>query len=474
MPNYRGSYLASNLDIYNPETGTLEPLAPRYQKFTTKNQGIRILAFGFIFDFAGNANNTVIHSVKDTVQTEWFRDAIRDGELDLIVVFGHVDIRSHEYATIFSAIRAVQSEIPVQFFGGHSHIRDYKIYDERSVALESGRYMETIGFMSISGLPTSASKDRSIGLPSPPLTFSRLYIDNNLFSLHHHSGKDAKTYPTQLGSNVSTQIYTARKTLQLDKRFGCAPRDLWVNRVPYPHPDSIFSWLEEQVLPNQVSHNRRVKEGHVVLVITNTGSIRFDIFKGPFTKDTTFLVSPFTSGLRYIKDVPYEAARHVLKLLNNEGPITQKMNQYNSFLVPPEQVARNLCSSWKYSPQLPEGNHHGFQNQIPLNNGMKLIPGYTTSDDIGDDGDDTIHSRINYYSVPNCIQAAVGMSNFAFERVDLAYNEFIEPWILLALEYLGHAFTEGDTAPFLDGKPFTDIITDWVNEHWKSEEKMCS
>jgi 2',3'-cyclic-nucleotide 2'-phosphodiesterase (5'-nucleotidase family) len=36
VPDFKGSYLASNLDIYNPESGKLQPLAPRYKKFTTK------------------------------------------------------------------------------------------------------------------------------------------------------------------------------------------------------------------------------------------------------------------------------------------------------------------------------------------------------------------------------------------------------------------------------------------------------
>lgn len=70
VPDFKGNYLASNLDIYNPKTGKLEPLAQRYKRFTTKNQGIRILAFGFIFDFTGNANNTVVQRVEDTVKED--------------------------------------------------------------------------------------------------------------------------------------------------------------------------------------------------------------------------------------------------------------------------------------------------------------------------------------------------------------------------------------------------------------------
>jgi hypothetical protein len=33
-------------------------------------------------------------------------------------------------------------------FGGHTHIRNCIQYDEHSMGLESGRYMETVGWMS--------------------------------------------------------------------------------------------------------------------------------------------------------------------------------------------------------------------------------------------------------------------------------------------------------------------------------------
>jgi 2',3'-cyclic-nucleotide 2'-phosphodiesterase (5'-nucleotidase family) len=471
VPDFRGNYIASNLDIYNPRTGNLQALAPRYKKFTTKNQGIRILAFGFIFDFTGNANNTVIHKVEDTVKEDWFQEAIRDRDVDLILVFGHVDIRSVEYATLYSTIRSAQWYTPIQFFGGHSHIRDYKKFDSRSVALESGRYMETLGFISIAGLSTGGTKELAALSQSSKLTFSRRYIDNNLFSLYHHSRKDEKSFPTEHGLNVSKSIDQARKSLGLSKRYGCAPRDLWVNRRPYPHKESIFTWLEEEVFPQSVGQSTRIRDGGNAIVITNTGGIRFDVFQGPFTKDTMFLVSPFTSGLRFIKDVPYKAASRVLKLLNNEGPITAMMSAQNVYLQPAENVAA------KYRPQMYSNRDLDTLAQVPvaqspmLMDKKPLIPGYTTRDDAGGDGDDTLHSVIQFYNVPNCIQASVGfdVNKDEPEVVDLIYNEFIEKWVLLALEYLGEKYTVEHTQSYLDGKSFTQIMTDWVKEHWNTD-----
>lgn len=470
--DFQGSYLASNLDIYDPETGYLEPLAPRYKKFATKNQGIRILAFGFIFDFTGNANNTVVTRVEDTVNEDWFKAALKDKDLDLVVVFGHVDIRSPEYALLFSTIRAAHPDLPIQFFGGHSHIRDYKIFDDKSVALESGRYMETLGFMSIDGLSTGSSDSRAADTQKQKLTFSRRYIDNNLFSLRHHSGKDEKSFPTAHGLNVSKAISDARDSLGLTKKYGCAPRDLWISRRPYPHKESILSWIEEQVLPGSIAESPRLKTGGKALVIQNTGAIRFDIFKGAFTKDTKFLVSPFTSPLRLIKNVPYKAASQVTKLLNHGGPIVMEMMEANTFLQPPEVTAARFRPSLFSSSRSVDVNGGGSQKPM-LAEKPALTPGYTTQDDAGSDGDDTVHSRIDFYNVPNCIQSAVGFDPAKADEepqtVDLMYNEFIQKWILMALQFVGQKYTSDDTEVYAQGKSFTDIMTDWVSEHWAHE-----
>lgn len=72
-----------------------------------------------------------------------------------------------EWATIFNAIRSVHPTVPILIFGGHHHvsplfrrllghkltpwlpqIRDCLQEDARSMSLASGRYMETIGWMS--------------------------------------------------------------------------------------------------------------------------------------------------------------------------------------------------------------------------------------------------------------------------------------------------------------------------------------
>jgi 2',3'-cyclic-nucleotide 2'-phosphodiesterase (5'-nucleotidase family) len=484
VPSFKQSYVASNLDIQNPKTGELEPLAPRFRKFTTKNQGIRIITFGFLFNFHGNANNTVVQPVQKTVKEKWFQDAIRTNDIDLFLVAGHVPVRnSVEYDLIYDAIRKVRWDTPIVFFGGHTHIRDYRKWEGNAQGIESGRYMETLGFMSMSGLSTG--KKGSVSPVNSALKYERLYIDNNLYSLRHHSGTNKTTFPTEIGTNVSAAITHARKQLNLDNAFGCAPQDFWLNRAPYPSDSSLLTWLEDKVLPATFNGS-----GGPSIVITNSGALRFDIFKGPFTIDSTFLVSPFTSGFRRAKNIPYKAASQVLQLLNNEGQI---LLEDLVAMRHGEVDAINHNKLYELAPPLPPVNLESFiaqtptahplfhpEHQIPLadpnvlthiNNDNPTIPGYTTVDDLGSDGDDTIHSRIQFYDVPNCVAANIGFDPADGadppEIVDLVYNEFVQDWVLLALRYLGVNYAKEDTQSTLDGKTMTDVISDWVGVNWK-------
>jgi hypothetical protein len=47
-------------------------------------------------------------------------------------------------------------------------------------------------------------------------------------------------------------------------------------------------------------------------IYTNTGGIRFDMVKGPFTYDDNFIVSPFRDAFFYVPDVPYDIASTLL------------------------------------------------------------------------------------------------------------------------------------------------------------------
>lgn len=133
---------------------------------------------------------------------------------------------------MFNAIRAVRPDTPIQIFGGHSHIRDFAVYDDKTTALESGRYCETLGWFSMSGLQSSnyTGVQNPKGVPNPTmkaknvgtstasatlststsasnLTYSRRYLDWNRLTFEYHAvGSQIKAFDTQKGVNVTSNI----------------------------------------------------------------------------------------------------------------------------------------------------------------------------------------------------------------------------------------------------------------------------
>jgi len=422
--HYNESYVASNLDIVDQDTGEIRPLAPRYRKFTTKNQGIRVLAMGWLFNFERPSNNTIVTRVEDAVKQDWFQEAIRDKEVDLFVIAGHVTLRSQEYDVIFKAIREERWDTPIQFFGGHFHIRDWRRFDSKAYGLASGRYLETLGFSSIDGLKIGKKHGGST-LRSP--SFMRRYIDNNLYSLYYHSGKNASNFDTKLGAKVTKEITAARKSLKLDSLHGCAPHDFFLDRSDVKSNQSIFSWLTRDVLPTQLAQG--TKASRPKLVLQNTGALRFDVFEGVFTKDTTFLISPFTSGFRQIKDVDAMQAGKLVEVLNGFGPILGAAEAATSMssLAAPEQLALEAgLLATAADDEVMALDQSPLMSKKP-----KLTPGYTTRDDDGDDGDDTVHSPIVRYKLPQVISTmadAPADEKADISRVDVLFDAFIEPW----------------------------------------------
>ena len=511
VPNFKGRYLSSNVDIYNERRASFVPLAPRFRKFTTPNQGIRISAFGFLFNFKGNYNNTVVQPVEETIQEEWFQEAIRDREVDLFLVVGHVAIRSPEYRAIHAAIRRVRWDTPIQFFGGHSHIRDYAVYDSKSTALESGRYLETIGFMSVGEIYTSG-KDGSASVSAAP-SFARRYIDNNLLSFHHHTGMNSSTFPTAAGQEVSRYIADARRTLKLDDLIGCAPQDYWLSRAEFPSNQSILSLLQERILPSIVRRVKRSSGGPAQMII-NTGTIRFDIFKGPFTADTAYIVSPFTGGFKYLRGVPYEKTKHLMTLLNNQHPVFESLREPEAPQPQPQSASSADTAAQEHMSYQSQHRRHGQEilGQDPsygVSRGeseFELQPGYTTRDDGGDDGDDTIHLPIEFHSIPDFIDANAffparssssssssslsSSSSFPVssdstvssdtltttaehadakhdpDTVDLIFLDFIQPWIILGLTFLGQEYETDDVQVYANGQSFTSMLERWIRENW--------
>jgi hypothetical protein len=101
------------------------------------------MSFGVLFDFTGNSNVSKVITATTLVKEQWFLDAVNyDKPIDLFLLIGHNPVRTDSptftMEFVSRTIRALRPEVPLQVFGGHTHIRDFRVYDDMSTALEAG------------------------------------------------------------------------------------------------------------------------------------------------------------------------------------------------------------------------------------------------------------------------------------------------------------------------------------------------
>ncbi|CAO2653970.1 Nn.00g107030.m01.CDS01 [Neocucurbitaria sp. VM-36] len=526
---YGDKYLTSNVQIKNPVTQQFEYIGAKYRYFTTE-QGLRIMAFGVLFDFTGNSNVSKVIKASDMVQQSWFNEAVNYTKpIDLFVLIGHNPVRttvsSSTIGTVFKAIRSIKPDVPIQAFGGHTHIRDFVVYDNKATGLESGgpptlrlldiyltghtgRYCESLGWLAMSGIKSSTCKAKhnpkgvpnpthsatpvkstgtvsaSVQLPSSTtpssLRYARRYLDWNrlTFSYHAEGSQRYTSFDTSKGVQITSEITSDRSTLNLTDLYGCSPETYCQYCKPFLAEGNIFKLLQTALATVVVNETRKSIPR---LIIINTGSVRFDLAKGPFTYDDSFIVSPFDDAFQFIPDVPYEQASKVLGILNAGAFQKKKRRDLGTadFSFSPVLADRDTCID-------PPITHHYNGLTRRSKQGGRLIrrqstaptPGYTTTDDFGTDGDDTIHSKIPNYSQPNDLQANASfpVDGSTPKTVDLVFLDFIASYIVNALNTpdVGGQFSLGQVSYYMD-KSFTtnSYLPAYAKIAWQDNVPNC-
>ncbi|KAF9342311.1 hypothetical protein BGX26_007817, partial [Mortierella sp. AD094] len=126
------------------------------------------------------------------------------------------------------------------------------------------------------------------------------------------------------------------------------------------------------------------------VVFINSGCQRFDVFKGAFTVDDTYIVSPFHDDFEFAT-VPYKVAKNLLNGLN-KAPFQKRAEVHTEKHAPPANVT--------------------------------LTPGYVTKDDYGLGGDDWPHSPIPYVATPNYVSTDLPTGLGDNDLVDVAWLSF--------------------------------------------------
>ncbi|KAI0695211.1 Metallo-dependent phosphatase-like protein [Cerioporus squamosus] len=437
-PKLNGRYLSSNVNITVVDEhgkAVSVPVGERYVKFKTR-KGRKVTSLGVLFDFTGNDANTTVQKVEDMVKEHWFAEAIKE-EPDFFLLAGHMPVaKTDNWPTVFNAVRAVHPTTPILILGGHTHIRDCIQYDGRSMALESGRYMETVGWMSAKLDHKGSTKN---------ITFSRRYLDPNRVTYEYHTGRGNFTFDTLTGKSITKGLKNLAEEFDLGQLFGTAPKTTRsASTVPYPSNNSLLSLFAEAMKYSLTVNNSRADTPNIM--ITNSGSQRFDVYSGPFTKNDQLTSSPFADAFLYIPSVPVSVASQVLPALNNAGANERRalIREYER-----ERYARGDVDM-RYMAWLEEMDrrNHGAERRAAMNATL----GYVTSDSCPGVGDDVIHSPLPFFSSPDFIgtDAPSGLSDDT--PIDLVFVDFIESQLLEILNGLqsDKVYSSADVQPYTD------------------------
>ncbi|EDO15704.1 hypothetical protein Kpol_1000p16 [Vanderwaltozyma polyspora DSM 70294] len=436
---FKDKYVSSNVEFVTDE-GEVVPFGNKYVYFETKNTKTKILAMSFLFNYVTyNPRAKVTPALKELQEKAWFQQVLKsypESSIDMIVVFGHMpvtDVQNREINNLHAFLREHYPNIVIQYFGGHSHIRDFTVLDSKSTGLQSGRFAETVGFLSIDDVH------------SDDPNFFRRYIDFNKRSFIYHSNVSRKEkFSTPKGRFVTQMVDNLRKALNLDEIFGFVPKTYYFSSRPINSEESIYHLLKSKVLSGLKPDTKvnSIDNGRFIMI--NTGSVRYDLVKGPFSKDTEFIVLPFESEWQYI-ELPFKIASKIEDFLNS-GP-------YIATLGPPRsKFINSRCSE--------------TVNSCPFINNPVLTEGYTTSDSFGCKGDDTKHNSLHEYNIPNVIQHIDVNENISDEEtVKFVYYSFMQRSVLEAVNSIDKVktrlYSEGDCKTY-GGKSTRLLLREYI------------
>jgi len=289
------------------------------------------------------------------------------------------------------------------------------------MALESGRYMETIGWMS-ANLAAAEGNTNNI-------TFTRRYMDQNRVTYQYHTSILNTTYDTDDGRNITAGLKQLAVDFNLSYVYGTAPQTYTWDQSPYPSNGSVLTLFIAEAAPVALAiNNPRANIPNII--ITNAMMLRYDVFEGPFTKNDQLTAAPYPDAFVYIT-VKAGVAKKVLPTLNGDTPSKRSLAD--------EEL---------------QGRGH-----VEGRSTSDLTPGYVTMDGCPGAGDDTLHAPTPHYYTPEYIGSnPPSVSDDTL--IDLVFLEFIESTVLKILNRLQTSvnYTSADV------KSYTNTTTNVVLE----------
>ncbi|KAF8484037.1 Metallo-dependent phosphatase-like protein [Russula ochroleuca] len=452
---FPGRYLTSNAyitvtDAHNKSQTV--PIGWQYAKFKTR-KGRRVTALGVIFNARNLASDVTVHPAKAMATETWFTDLIKESP-DFFLLIGHMPVRGDgdSWNFVFDPIRNLHKDTPIIVLGGHTHIRDCVQYDQKSIALESGAFMDTVGWLSV-----------NLTSPSGNPSFSRRYLDPNRATYKYHTTHHK--FDTRPGLNITDGLKKLFEKYNLGKVWGKSPQDYTLFRDPTTSNRSVLKMFVEEALPMALSDVPSVAAYRYFVI--GIGVLRYDVFQGTFDQNDQLTASPYPDQLWCIPNVP----------LKDAEATGQKMNQKSSSATgsfsesePHHARRRDLMEVDQTRLRwLAEMNNVG-----PAQMAENLTLGYVTQDKCGTqkpgDGDDTPHTPVAFVTEFPSVVSSQPPKVADDTHVDLVFLDFHKTRILQALNSVQtqKTYAEKDIRKDYTTIQTKDVLGIYAEKKWKN------
>ncbi|KAH9022494.1 Metallo-dependent phosphatase-like protein [Lactarius hengduanensis] len=253
-------YLTSNAFI-------IRVFQMQFAKFKTPRKQLNVTAFGVTFNATGISHNVSVQSAEIMVNQSWFLDAIKERPSFFLLTGPHVG------RAVVKPIRDLHKDTPIIILAGHTHKRNCTQFDDdKVVALESGAFMDTVGWLSF-----------NLSNTDKPLNYSRRYLDPNRVTYK----TKAKTSPRICGSFIYA--------FDLSHIWGRSPKDYTLFRdVQQLSPDLFVGEALPEVLKNATCKGSKERQKFIFM---DSGVLRYDIYEGTFDQNDQLTASPYADPL---------------------------------------------------------------------------------------------------------------------------------------------------------------------------------
>ncbi|KAG8997440.1 hypothetical protein FRB90_012500 [Tulasnella sp. 427] len=365
-PLIKAKYLAANVFYQPPNDPKAAPrlLGSTHRTWTTDFGKKKVTAVGVMFQNSSKTKSAGV-TIKDPdtiLDEDWFKQGVLDSKSDVFVLLGHMSLYDsktrEQWRKIHGAIRNKNPEAAILIFAGHTHQRECVMglngeNPIRSLGMESGRYLETVGWVG-----ANFTSD-----PQHPLALSRLHIEPRREQLVKLTGA-VDTVFAHSSESVMKPFNDLAERFGLHTYFGCLKNS-------YPWDDKAFD-------PKDPHHSlnlwRNVAFPDIVpppnsgpyALLLNNGFIRGPLYSGNFTLNDKFVNTPYDSQPFYKTRIPKWMAdlvwakipRRELQLVDtvlsggDQRPMIQGRYMRGVALKQREELTEQNCDSLGYSPPL--------------------------------------------------------------------------------------------------------------------------